>query len=162
MKGFRCEMLVFQECCKCWLLSSLLLPCWLPLAAHPGSPSHVEEGRGWRWWAREDHLSTIFYSAFQTCALSCFSLLSRNSEQSFRWCRQWLFSAQRREGEKLKGRQGGEIWMGWKVCSWIQTSRCIGSGYSRVGSWGSLKGEGLFSNCGLSWQEHDCSTTTLT
>lgn len=25
MKGFRCEMLVFQECCKCWLLSSFAI-----------------------------------------------------------------------------------------------------------------------------------------
>lgn len=146
MKGFRCEMLVFQECCKCWLLSSFAIA----LLASPRSPPQqpFSCGGGYRvevMGKRRPLKYNFLFSVPNLCTLvfqRCLVTLNRVSDNADNG----FFSTQWRDEEKLKGRRG-EIWMSLKVRREsrpeAEAARCCRVGWE----WG-LKGDGLFANCG--------------
>lgn len=146
-------MLVFQECCKCWLLSSFAIA----LLASPRSPPQqpFSCGGGYRvevMGKRRPLKYNFLFSVPNLCTLvfqRCLVTLNRVSDNADNG----FFSTQWRDEEKLKGRRG-EIWMSLKVRHEsrpeAEAARCCRVGWE----WG-LKGDGLFANCGHFWPEHD-------
>lgn len=154
-------MLVFQECCKCWLLSSFAIA----LLASPRSPPQqpFSCGGGYRvevMGKRRPLKYNFLFSVPNLCTLvfqRCLVTLNRvsdNADNGFLAHNGETRRSWRADGWGVCVCVWGEIWMSLKV---HRESRpeAEAARWCRVGwEWG-LKGDGLFANCGHFWPEHD-------
>lgn len=146
-------MLVFQECCKCWLLSSFAIAVLASPRSPPQQPFSC--GGGYRvevMGKRRPLKYNFLFSVPNLCTLvfqRCLVTLNRVSDNADNG-----FLAHNGETRRSWRADGGEIGMSLKV---RRESRpeAEAAPCCRVGwEWG-LKGDGLFANCGHFWPEHD-------